>query len=120
MGPDDRAIRREVLAREVRQAVIELTNDDPARQTSIPEVVRRLGVTDSYLLCEALEVARNLGWMRVAAGMIALNGGSAAPLEPARAPAPPRIVNARRAVPRRLRRAQGRRSTRRRAGDAYA
>src|SRR5688500_4388921 len=99
MGPDERAVRRQTLAREVRQAVIELTDDDPARQTSIPEVVRRTGVTDSYLLCEALEIARGLGWMRVAGGMIALNGSGRTSLEQARrrAPASVRSRDAKRA-----------------------
>jgi hypothetical protein len=114
MGPDDRAVRREVLAGEVRQAVIELTNDDPVRVTSIPEVVRRIGVTDSYLLCEALEVARSLGWMTVAAGMISLRESGRAPLdeERPRAPTPVRSRDATRAGSRRFGRAHGRRSTR--------
>jgi hypothetical protein len=73
MARDERAARCEVLAHQVRRAVIELTSEQRRRMTSIQEVARRLGVTDSNLLLEALEFAIRLGWMRVASGVITVS-----------------------------------------------
>ena len=70
MAPDDRTSRWEVLARQVRRAVIDLTSEQRRELTSIQDVARRLRVNDFYLLLDALEIAIRRGWMRVASGII--------------------------------------------------